>query len=91
MTFDEYRQGIAYVMKTADQHELPLLIDVFLNTTICQIENRDFGGSLSTLEGPYFSSTTLRRARRRRAVRRGCRLSSADVPWCSLRSVPVGW
>jgi chlorocatechol 1,2-dioxygenase len=54
VTFDEYRQGIAYIMKTADQHELPLLIDVFLNTTICQIENRNFGGSLSTLEGPYF-------------------------------------
>lgn len=54
VTFDEYRQGIAYIMKTVDQHELPLLIDVFLNTTICEIENRNFGGSLSTLEGPYF-------------------------------------
>jgi chlorocatechol 1,2-dioxygenase len=31
-----------------------LLIDVFLNTTICQIENRNFGGSMSTIEGPYF-------------------------------------
>jgi chlorocatechol 1,2-dioxygenase len=54
VTFDEYRQGIGYIMKTVDQRELPLLIDVFLNTTICQIENRNFGGSLSTLEGPYF-------------------------------------
>jgi chlorocatechol 1,2-dioxygenase len=54
VTFDEYRQGIACIMKTVDQHELPLLIDVFLNTTICQIENRNFRGSLSTLEGPYF-------------------------------------
>jgi chlorocatechol 1,2-dioxygenase len=54
VTFDEYRQGIAYIIKTIDQRELPLMIDVFLNTTICQIENRNFGGSLSTLEGPYF-------------------------------------
>jgi chlorocatechol 1,2-dioxygenase len=54
VTFDEYRQGIAYVMKAVNEHELPLLIDVFLNTTICQIENRNFRGSLSTLEGPYF-------------------------------------
>jgi chlorocatechol 1,2-dioxygenase len=54
VTFDEYRQGIDYIMKTAEARELPLLIDVFLNTTICQIENRNFGGSLSTLEGPYF-------------------------------------
>jgi chlorocatechol 1,2-dioxygenase len=54
VTFDEYRQGIGYVMKTVEAGELPLLIDAFLNTTICQIENRNFGGSLSTLEGPYF-------------------------------------
>jgi protocatechuate 3,4-dioxygenase beta subunit len=54
VTFDGYRQGIAYTMKIVDQRELPLLIDVFLNTTICQIENSNFGGSMSTLEGPYF-------------------------------------
>jgi chlorocatechol 1,2-dioxygenase len=54
VTFDEYRQGIAYVMKTVEAGELPLLIDAFLNTTICQVENHNFGGSLSTLEGPYF-------------------------------------
>ena len=54
VTFDGYRQGLAYIIKTVDQPELPLLIDVFLNTTICQIENRNPGGSMSTLEGPYF-------------------------------------
>nr|CAF32818.1 chlorocatechol 1,2-dioxygenase [Sphingobium herbicidovorans] len=54
VTFDEYRQGIGYIMKTVEAGELPLMIDAFLNTTICQIENRNFGGSTSTLEGPYF-------------------------------------
>ena len=35
VTFDEYRQGIAL---SIDPHELPLLIDMLLNTTIRQIE-----------------------------------------------------
>jgi hypothetical protein len=34
VTFDRYRQGIAHIMRTVDQRELPLLIDVLLNTTI---------------------------------------------------------
>jgi chlorocatechol 1,2-dioxygenase len=54
VTFEEYRQGVKYLMATADAHETPLLIDVFFNTTICDIENRNFGGSTSTLEGPYY-------------------------------------
>jgi chlorocatechol 1,2-dioxygenase len=54
VTFDEYRMGVKHLMETAATHETPLLIDVFLNTTICDIENRNFGGSTSTLEGPYY-------------------------------------
>jgi chlorocatechol 1,2-dioxygenase len=49
MTSRTYRRGIAYIMKTFGQRELPLVIDAFLNTTVCQIENRNFGGSMSTL------------------------------------------
>lgn len=54
VTFDEYRQGIKYLLGNAASGELPLLIDVFFNTTICDIENRTIGGSTSTLEGPYY-------------------------------------
>jgi chlorocatechol 1,2-dioxygenase len=54
VTFDEYRTGLRYLMENAASGELPLLVDVFFNTTICDIENCNFEGSTSTLEGPYY-------------------------------------
>lgn len=54
VTFEEYRAGVKYVLDVAAANEIPLLVDVFLNTTICDIENRSFGGTPSTLEGPYY-------------------------------------
>ena len=54
VTFEEYRAGIKYLLEVASAGEIPLLADVFFNTTICDIENRNFGGTPSTIEGPYY-------------------------------------
>jgi chlorocatechol 1,2-dioxygenase len=56
VTFEEYRQGIGYIMKTAEAGELPLLIDLFMNATIVGNVNRNAkpGTSPADLEGPYF-------------------------------------
>jgi chlorocatechol 1,2-dioxygenase len=54
VTFEEYRTGVRYLLDVAEAKEIPLLFDVFFNTTICDIENRNFAGSASTIEGPYY-------------------------------------
>jgi chlorocatechol 1,2-dioxygenase len=54
VSFDEYRQGMKFLMQVADSGEVPLMIDLFFNTTICEIEDSDREGTTSSLEGPYF-------------------------------------
>lgn len=56
VTFEEYRAGIAYLMKIAQSGELPLLVDLFLNSTIVSNINEKNapGVSPSDMEGPYF-------------------------------------
>ena len=47
VTFDEYRAGMMHMVKTQEAKEMPLRIDVFLNSTIVEIENRHRAGSSS--------------------------------------------
>ena len=54
VTFEEYRQAVGFLMKTAEAKELPLLIDVFFNTTLVENLNKDNRGSPQDLQGPYF-------------------------------------
>jgi chlorocatechol 1,2-dioxygenase len=54
VTFDEYRAGVMYAVKTANAGEIPLMLDAFLNSTISDIENAAFGGTEGTIEGPYY-------------------------------------
>jgi len=56
VSFEEYRAGIGYLMKTAQAGELPLLVDLFLNATIVDVINKNAGEgvSKSDMEGPYF-------------------------------------
>ena len=54
VTFAEYRAGVGHMIKTQEAKELPLLIDVFLNSTIVEIENRHRKGSQAAIQGPYF-------------------------------------
>ena len=54
VTFDEYRQAVKFLKEVTEAKELPLLVDVFFNTTIVEIENSHRKGSTGDLEGPYF-------------------------------------
>lgn len=54
VTFAEYRAGVGHMIKTQEARELPLLIDVFMNSTVVEIENRGRRGSKAAIQGPYF-------------------------------------
>ncbi|WOE75350.1 dioxygenase [Alterisphingorhabdus coralli] len=56
ISFEEYRAAIGYMMKIAESGELPLFIDVFLNTSIVSVINQNAhpAASPSDMEGPYF-------------------------------------
>ena len=54
VTFEEYRTGFFHLIKTGDSHEIPLLLDMFFNQTVCDIEMKTRKGSRANVEGPYF-------------------------------------
>lgn len=54
VTFGEYRAGFMHLVKTQQAGEIPLLIDVFLNSTVVEIENKGRKGSKAAIQGPYF-------------------------------------
>lgn len=54
VTFQEYRAGFGHLAKTQAAGEIPLLIDVFFNSTIVEIENKKRKGSHACIQGPYF-------------------------------------
>jgi chlorocatechol 1,2-dioxygenase len=54
VTFAEYRAGVGHMIKTQEAKEIPLLIDVFFNSTVVEIENRVRKGSKAAIQGPYF-------------------------------------
>lgn len=54
VTFGEYRAGFMHLVETQKAGEIPLLIDVFFNRTIVDIENETRKGSKAVIQGPYF-------------------------------------
>ncbi len=54
VTFAEYRAGFMHLAKTQAAGEIPLMLDLFFNTTIVQIENESRKGSKADIQGPYF-------------------------------------
>ncbi|GFE66181.1 chlorocatechol 1,2-dioxygenase [Litoreibacter roseus] len=54
VTFPEYRAGFMHLAKTQQAGEIPLLIDVFFNSTVVDIENKTRKGSRAAIQGPYF-------------------------------------
>ena len=54
VTADEYRTAIGYLQETAQNGELPLMIDVFFNIAIVENENSMHAGTQSDLQGPYY-------------------------------------
>ncbi|MEM7569337.1 MAG: dioxygenase [Pseudomonadota bacterium] len=54
VNFEEFRAAVGFLAKTAQAKEIPLMIDLFFNTTIVEIGNKKSKGSSSDLQGPYF-------------------------------------
>ncbi len=54
VTFAEYRAGFMHLIKTQQAGEIPLLTDVFFNSTVVGIENQNRRGSRAAIQGPYF-------------------------------------
>ena len=54
VSFAEYRAGFMHLVKTQQSGEIPLLVDVFFNSTIVEIENKGRKGSKAAIQGPYF-------------------------------------
>ncbi len=54
VTLEQYRKGIGFIAKVQEAKEVPLLVDVFLNHIIVDIEERGARNSRQTIQGPYF-------------------------------------
>jgi len=54
VTFEEYRAGFGHLIATQQAGEIPLLVDVFFNSTIVDIENAKRKGTKAAIQGPYF-------------------------------------
>ena len=55
VTYDEYRAAVEWIMKAGQQHlEIPLVLDVFLASTLDDIEHANNEGTESNVEGPVY-------------------------------------
>lgn len=50
----EYRAAVLFLQKTGDAGEIPLMGDVFLETTVDEVAYGGWEGSATTIEGPYY-------------------------------------
>ena len=54
VTLDEYRAAVGWIMEAGQQHlEIPLLLDVFLASTLDDLANDAGTGTDSNVEGPF--------------------------------------
>jgi catechol 1,2-dioxygenase len=55
VTWEEYRAATDWLMSAGQQgFEIPLLMDVFLSTTVDDVQSPDAGGTESNVEGPFY-------------------------------------
>jgi catechol 1,2-dioxygenase len=54
VTPTEYRQAVKFLEKTANSGEIPLMMDVFLETTVDAVAYGQWGGSSTAIEGPFY-------------------------------------
>ena len=52
---DEYRHAVAFMLETASKGEIPLLMDVFLEATVDQVDAAGRGGTETSVEGPFYA------------------------------------
>jgi catechol 1,2-dioxygenase len=54
VTPTEYRQAVKFLEKTGNSGEIPLMMDVFLETTIDEVAYGQWAGSPTAIEGPFY-------------------------------------
>jgi catechol 1,2-dioxygenase len=54
VTPTEYRQAVKFLEKTGNSGEIPLMMDVFLETTADEVAYGQWGGSSTAIEGPFY-------------------------------------
>ena len=54
ITHPEYCQVVDFLQETAKQSEIPLLMDVFFESTVIDVTYQGRKGTENTVEGPYY-------------------------------------
>jgi catechol 1,2-dioxygenase len=54
VTPSEYRQAVKFLEETGRTGEIPLMMDVFLETTVDEVAYGQWSGSPTAIEGPYY-------------------------------------
>ncbi|MEW6473916.1 MAG: dioxygenase [Actinomycetota bacterium] len=54
VTYPEYRQAVRFVAGAAERGELPLMLDVLLESTVDEVSGGGPGATDSNVEGPFF-------------------------------------
>jgi catechol 1,2-dioxygenase len=55
ISHDEYRRAVGFMLETAEKGEIPLLLDVFLEATVDQIDSAGRNGTETSVEGPFYA------------------------------------
>src|SRR5437588_5703059 len=55
ISHDEYRQAVGFMLETAEKGEIPLLMDVFLESTVDQVDSIGRNGTETSVEGPFYA------------------------------------
>lgn len=54
ITHEEYRQAVACLNEAGEKGEIPLMMDVFLEVTVDQVDSEGRGGTETCIEGPFY-------------------------------------
>lgn len=54
VTYEEFHRGLDFLTEVGAKGETPLLFDVFLESTVDQVNNSERGGTATAVEGPFY-------------------------------------
>ena len=54
VTYEEFHQALKFLCEVGEKGETPLLFDVFLESTVDLVNNRERGGTATAVEGPFY-------------------------------------
>ncbi|MGE5443781.1 MAG: dioxygenase, partial [Ignavibacteriales bacterium] len=54
VSYEEYHRALEFLAQVGAAGEVPLLMDTFLETMVCEVEHGGRPGTESNIEGPYY-------------------------------------